>query len=131
MKPCGPASGVVIGNSVTSPAVVMRTMFGPFVVNHRLPSGPDAISLTMKPLAASENDFENSPVGVMQPTALAWGSAYQMLPSDPAVMKKGVVLSGAGYSVATPSEVMLPMVCLLSARYQTSPPGPAMTWSTP
>jgi hypothetical protein len=88
------------GNSVMTPAGVIRPMPGP-AVNQRLPSGP-AVMPWGPLLAVGTGNSVMTPAGVIRPILLALDSVNQRLPSGPAVMPTGPLSAvGIGNSMMT------------------------------
>src|SRR6266853_1428943 len=85
-KPLVPL-GVGIGNSVITPAVVMRPILLAFCsVNHRAPSGP-VVMIWGSLLAVGIGNSVITPAVVMRPILLALCSINHSEPSGPVVMR--------------------------------------------
>src|SRR5512135_2996254 len=125
----GLASSAGSGNSVMTPAVVMRPIF-PIAfgsrklvsVNQRLPSGPAASPLHCAPTVGTGNSV-TVPVGVIRQT-VGPTTLNQRLPSAPAaIAPRGCV--GPGNSVTTPAGVIRPTLWASLSVNQRFPSGPA------
>ena len=76
-------------NSVTTPAVVMRPSLSVFdSLNHRLPSGPTAMS-PAKALVESSGYSVTSPSAVMRPISSSRPSVNHSAPSGPSTIEVG------------------------------------------
>src|ERR1700693_1047371 len=89
VMPAGAELGVETGNSVITPAVVIRPiLFAEISVNQRFPSDPAAIPTGKLPAVGMENSVI-SPAVVIRPILSSLDdkkSANQRFPSGPAVM---------------------------------------------
>src|SRR5215813_13829809 len=106
----GPLLTVGIGNSVITPAVVMRPMLLLFT-NHSAPSGP-VVMPDGALLVPGIGNSVTTPAVVMRPMLLVLGGASGLVnhsaPSGPVVMTSGPPPGGSGNSVTTPKVVMRP-----------------------
>src|SRR5689334_23015990 len=102
--PCSPLLAVGTGYSVTTPLVVIRaTLFAAISRNHRLPSGPAAISVGWPPATVDMGYSVKAPLVVTLASLPAPASVTHRLPSGPAAIPHGVAPPvGRGYSVKAP-----------------------------
>src|SRR5262249_3069366 len=86
--PKGPLLGLGIGNSVITPAVVIRPiLLVSFSVNHSAPSGPVVISQVPRPVGIGNSVI--TPAVVIRPILLAPFSVNHSAPSGPVVIPRG------------------------------------------
>jgi hypothetical protein len=86
------------GNSVITPAVVIRPMLSVLSVNQRFPSGPTVIP--RGPLkGVGMGNSVMTPVVVIRPMLLAPYSANHRFPSGPAVIPRGAVSAALASSL--------------------------------
>src|SRR6516225_6365760 len=110
MLPSGPGAipqgallEVGMGNSVTTPAVVIRPIwFAPNSVNHRLPSEPTAMLVGPLPDVMPLENMVTWPEGAIRPILLNEDSVNHRLPSGPGVMLEGAP-AGTGNSLMLPT----------------------------
>jgi hypothetical protein len=77
-----------------TPAGVMRPiLLAPNSVNHRLPSGPAAMSTGRALAVMPAPNSVTTPDGVMRPIRLPLNSVNHRLPSGPAAMPSGCALA--------------------------------------
>ncbi len=124
--PFAPAFAVPMGNSVMTPAVVMRpTLLPCFSVNQRWPSGPTVMPVGWL-LAFGSGNSVKSPAVVMRPILFPELSVNQSAPSGPATIPSGAADAvGIGNSVMSPLGVILPTRWTISMN-QRLPSGPAV-----
>ena len=99
--PIGPLGAVGRGNSVMTPAVVMRPMaFASSSVNQRLPVGPIAMNAGRLGRVGVTNSVIMPPA-VRRPMRSASNSVNQMFPKGPVVIPRGLLFAvGIGNSVS-------------------------------
>src|SRR5581483_3682053 len=129
-EPMATLSGPIpepIGNSLTTPAGVMRAIwFAWFSANQRLPSGPETIPTGQAPVVGVVN-WVIRPAVVMRPILLAFCSANQRFPSGPRVITAGPDDAvGTENSVTTPAGVIRPILLAFNSVNQRFPSGPAV-----
>ena len=127
--PRGALSGVGIGNSVRTPAGVIRpSMPVQNSVNQRLPSGPEV--MPSGPRCLGRGNAVTLPAGVTRRIHSCWSSPVpvvvsQMFPSGPVVMEREPeYVAGTLNSVMAPAGVMRPTRFRPVSKNQTLPSGP-------
>src|SRR5258706_403686 len=119
---------VGIGNSVITPAVVMRPILSPSSVNHSAPAGP-----VVMPAGAGTGNSVITPAVVMRPILPANSSVNHSAPSGPCVMppRSWLLADGTTNSVITPAVVMRPILLANDSVNHSAPSGPVVMLQGP